>query len=165
MDRRAFIVMAGSVITVAAGGFAVGAAISSDDSGSGSGGGAAAGNGTVDGTVDPSHASHSVPAGSEPAQSAAPATGPVATATAQFEIDIAQFQFNPAEAVVEVGTAVTWTNSDTDDHSIISTDDLFTSSDVFANGESYTFVFTEPGTYPYTCGVHPFMEATVTVEG
>jgi plastocyanin len=85
-------------------------------------------------------------------------------AASSFEIDIANFQFGPADAVVPVGTEVVWLNNDTDVHSIISTDDLFTSSEVFEPGESYAVTFTEPGTYAYTCGVHPFMEGTVTVE-
>ena len=85
-------------------------------------------------------------------------------AASSFEIDIANFQFGPADAVVPVGTEVVWLNNDTDVHSIISTDDLFTSSEVFEPGESYVVTFTEPGTYAYTCGVHPFMEGTVTVE-
>jgi plastocyanin len=82
----------------------------------------------------------------------------------RFEIEIANFQFGPAEAVVAAGTEVVWVNADTDIHSIISTGERFASSDTFANGESYAVVFTEPGTYEYTCGVHPFMTGTVTVE-
>jgi plastocyanin len=88
-----------------------------------------------------------------------------AAETAQrFEIDIANFQFGPVDAVVTAGTEVVWVNNDTDVHSIVSTGDLFANSDVFAPGESYAVVFTEPGTYPYSCGVHPFMTGTVTVE-
>jgi plastocyanin len=85
-------------------------------------------------------------------------------AVASFEIEIADFQFGPADAVVPVGTEVIWLNNDTDVHSIISTGDLFASSDIFDPGESYAVMFTEPGTYAYTCGVHPFMEGTVTVQ-
>jgi plastocyanin len=59
---------------------------------------------------------------------------------------------------------VVWQNNDTDIHSIISTGDLFANSDTFEPGESYAVTFTEPGTYAYTCGVHPFMKGTVTVE-
>ena len=82
----------------------------------------------------------------------------------QQVIEIANFQFGPADAVVAAGTEVVWLNADTDIHSIISTGELFASSDTFANGESYAVVFTEPGTYDYTCGVHPFMVGTITVQ-
>jgi plastocyanin len=58
---------------------------------------------------------------------------------------------------------VVWQNADTDIHSIISTGDLFPSSATFASGESYAVVFTEPGTYEYTRGVHPFMTGTIIV--
>ena len=85
-------------------------------------------------------------------------------ASSSFEIEIADFQFGPADAVVPAGTEVVWLNNDTVVHSIISTGDLFASSDTFESGESYAVTFTEPGTYAYTCGVHPFMEGTVTVE-
>jgi plastocyanin len=92
-------------------------------------------------------------------------TETTATEAAQrFEIDIANFQFGPADAVVAAGTEVVWVNNDTDVHSVVSTGDLFANSDVFAPGESYSVVFTEPGTYAYSCGVHPFMMGTVTVE-
>jgi plastocyanin len=93
------------------------------------------------------------------------ATGTTGAETAQrFEIDIANFQFGPADAVVPAGTEVIWVNNDTDVHSIVSTGELFANSEVFAPGESYSVVFTEPGTYAYLCGVHPFMMGTVTVE-
>jgi plastocyanin len=124
---------------------------------------------------DPSsaaHASHpsapegeaSADGGSSPTGS--PASGGSAEPVARegFEIEIATFQFSPAEAVVPAGTEVVWINNDTDVHSIISTGDLFAGSDVFDVGESYSVVFAEPGTYAYTCGVHPFMEGTIIVE-
>jgi plastocyanin len=84
--------------------------------------------------------------------------------TERFEIEIVDFKFSPAEAVVPAGTEIVWHNADTDIHSIISTGELFASSDTFANGESYAVTLTEPGTYPYSCGVHPFMMGTITVQ-
>jgi plastocyanin len=83
---------------------------------------------------------------------------------ARFDVDIANFQFTPAEVTIPAGTEVVWTNNDTDVHSIVSDGDMFASSEVFEPGESYSVVFTEPGTYPYICGVHPFMMGTITVE-
>ena len=56
-------------------------------------------------------------------------------------IEIANFQFGPADVVVDAGTEVVWRNADTDIHSIISTGGLFANSDTFANGESYSVVF------------------------
>ncbi|HET9546535.1 MAG TPA: cupredoxin domain-containing protein [Desertimonas sp.] len=82
----------------------------------------------------------------------------------QQVIEIANFQFSPADVVVDAGTEVVWRNADTDIHSIISTGGLFANSDTFANGESYSVVFSEPGRYDYSCGVHPFMVGTITVQ-
>ena len=65
-------------------------------------------------------------------------------ASSSFEIEIADFQFGPADAVVPAGTEVVWLNNDTDVHSIISTGDLFASSDTFEPGESYAVTFSDP---------------------
>ena len=83
----------------------------------------------------------------------------------RFEIEIVNFQFVPANAVVPAGTEVVWVNEDTDVHSIVSTGDLFQNSDTFAKGESYSVVLPDAGTYDYTCGVHPFMMGSITVQG
>jgi len=32
-------------------------------------------------------------------------------------------------------------------------------------GDTFTFTFTEAGTYPYFCLPHPFMTGTITVTG
>jgi plastocyanin len=100
---------------------------------------------------------------------AADLAGPEATegsaAKQRFEIEIVNFQFVPADAVVPAGTEVVWVNKDTDIHSIVATGGLFQSSDTFANGDTYSVVVPEPGTYDYTCGVHPFMIGSITVQG
>jgi plastocyanin len=82
-----------------------------------------------------------------------------------FQIEIKNYQFVPADAVVPAGTEVVWVNEDADVHSILSTGDLFQSSDNFNQGESYSVVIPDAGTYDYTCGVHPFMMGTITVQG
>jgi plastocyanin len=82
-----------------------------------------------------------------------------------FEIQIKNYQFVPADAVVPAGTEVVWVNEDADIHSILSTGDLFQSSDNFEQGESYSVVLPEAGTFDYVCGVHPFMMGSITVEG
>lgn len=145
----------GAVITLAVSAFAVGAAITSDDDAGTAGGG--------DVTVA---ATSEVP-GSTPGSvvESAAGTSPPATATARFDIEIAGFRFDPQDAVVAVGTVVVWTNNDSDVHSVISDDGLFSSSNTFGNGGSYAVMFDEPGTYGYHCGVHPFMtDNSITVE-
>ena len=95
--------------------------------------------------------------GHPPSGSAAPATG---TAT----IEISDFAFGPQELTVQAGTVVTWANEDGVGHSIKSGDGSFDSPD-FGQGETFSFTFNEPGTYPYVCGIHDSMTGTVVVEG
>lgn len=98
-------------------------------------------------------------AGSEPTETSAEA-GPAEPAT----ITIVDFAFEPAEISVPVGTEITWANEDSARHSVISDDDGGPfQSDEFDNGESYSVVVEEEGTFPYVCGIHPNMAGTVTV--
>lgn len=85
------------------------------------------------------------------------------SALADTTIHIANFAFAPASTEVNTGSTVTWTNDDSAHHSLISNDNLFTSQ-ALAQGESYSYKFTTPGTYTYHCGIHHYMVGTVTVK-
>ncbi len=81
-------------------------------------------------------------------------------------IAIKNFAFSPASLTIKSGTAVTWTNQDGAPHQVASdpgTPVAF-SSDSLANGESYQFTFTRPGTYTYYCTIHPSMKGTIIVQ-
>ncbi len=78
------------------------------------------------------------------------------------EIQIAGFQFGPAEAEVAVGSTVTWTNFDGATHTATADDGTFDSGDIEA-GEEFSFIFEEPGTFSYACEIHPDMVGTITV--
>lgn len=80
----------------------------------------------------------------------------------QLAIEIKGFAFNPQNATVKVGTTVTWTNKDSAPHTVTADDHSFDSG-VLDQGQSFTFQFTTPGTYPYTCTNHPSMQATIIV--
>jgi plastocyanin len=85
---------------------------------------------------------------------------------AQFganSIEIKNFAFAPSAVTVKVGTTVTWTNDDTDEHTVTSQHVGPLKSAALATGGQYSFTFTKPGTYAYLCTIHPFMTATVTV--
>ena len=77
-------------------------------------------------------------------------------------------QFQPAQLIVAVNTAVTWTNNDSFDHTVTSgsrldpTDEF--GSGVLAPGETFGHVFTEPGNYAYHCEYHVGMDAMVIVQ-
>jgi amicyanin len=94
--------------------------------------------------------------GSGPATPAAPVAGDTVT--------IQNFAFSPQALKVKVGTTVTWTNRDTDAHTVTSQNNSGPlGSAALATGQSYSYTFTKPGTYNYLCTIHPFMTATVTV--
>ena len=61
-----------------------------------------------------------------------------------------------------------WENGDSAAHTVVSgtpgegSDGVF-SSGLIISGSTFTFTFTESGTYPYICIVHPWLTGTVTV--
>jgi plastocyanin len=72
------------------------------------------------------------------------------------------YQPNPVQ--VSVGDTVTWTNYDTQSHTVISgvsgqPDGKFDSSPNFnpplAPGQTFSHTFTEAGEYSYFCALHP----------
>ncbi len=70
----------------------------------------------------------------------------------------------PVTITVMIGmnSTVTWTNRDSAPHTVTATDGSFDSHNL-NSGESYTFTFTKPGVYTYTCSYHPWMHGTVNV--
>ena len=80
------------------------------------------------------------------------------------------YQPNPIQ--VSVGDTVTWTNDDSQPHTVTSggngqPDNKFNSSPNFnplmAPGQTFSFTFTQAGDYPYFCMLHPNMVGTVSV--
>ncbi|MFJ9348137.1 cupredoxin family copper-binding protein [Streptomyces sp. NPDC101237] len=121
--------------------------------------------GTGTATSDPAHGASPMPSMSMPNMSmpkSAPAapTAPVAgTAVA-----IKNFAFAPAALKVKAGTTVTWTNQDTDAHTVTSSGSGGPLRSAALNTRAtYRYTFTKPGTYAYLCTIHPFMTATVEV--
>ncbi|PJN38795.1 amidase [Streptomyces sp. CB02959] len=99
----------------------------------------------------------SMPAG--PSSTGAPAAPVTGTAVA-----IKNFAFSPATLKVKAGTTVTWTNQDTDAHTVTSAGSGGPlHSAALATHATYSYTFTKPGTYAYLCTIHPFMTATVEV--
>ena len=79
------------------------------------------------------------------------------------KVEIEDFKFAPAEITVQPGTRVTWTNEDVDSHTVVSDDGLFRSGGL-DTGDSFSYTFDKPGTYHFTCSVHPKMVGTVIVK-
>ncbi|MFQ5970291.1 MAG: plastocyanin/azurin family copper-binding protein [Nitrososphaerales archaeon] len=83
----------------------------------------------------------------------------------------AQF-YVPAEARIDTGTLLLWTNLDNVSHTVSSgepnngdTWGLFFQSPLLKPGETFEWKFNTPGEFPYFCIPHPWMIATVIVTG
>ena len=72
--------------------------------------------------------------------------------------------FEPADADIEPGDSVTWTNNGTVPHTVTAENGLFDSG-VLDPGESYTVDFDGQGTVTYYCTIHPEMRGSLTVGG
>lgn len=71
--------------------------------------------------------------------------------------------YYPSSLTVKAGTVVTWRNDDVQlSHTVTSTTGAFDSHNL-DRGVVYSFTFTKPGKYPYTCTYHPFMKGMVIV--
>ncbi len=71
--------------------------------------------------------------------------------------------FDPATITVKAGTTIKWTNKDAMAHTVSSDSSGVFESGSVANGATFSFTFSTPGTYPYHCTPHPSMTATVVV--
>ena len=76
---------------------------------------------------------------------------------------IDNFTFVPARLTVKAGTTVTWRNEDDIPHTVTSVTQLFKSR-ALDTDDSFSFTYTESGTYEYFCSLHPRMTATIVVE-
>ncbi|MGE5334243.1 MAG: cupredoxin family copper-binding protein [Nitrososphaerota archaeon] len=78
-------------------------------------------------------------------------------------VAIEDFAFQPANLQVKVGTTVTWTNKDTAPHTVTFNDSSLKSSGILRQGDTYTYTFTQTGTFAYYCDLHHYMTAQVVV--
>jgi plastocyanin len=104
--------------------------------------------------------------------------------SANPEIDITKLGprqwYLPGQITIRVNDTITWTNNDTQVHTVTSgigagieslinnkrgTPNGLFDSGPFNPGQSWTHTFTKPGTYTYFCTIHPWMDGVVTVQG
>lgn len=78
-------------------------------------------------------------------------------------ISIKNLVFNPSALTVTNGTTVIWINNDGVDHTVIAEGGLFNSG-LLGNGQNFTYTFSIPGTYNYSCSIHPNMRGTIIVQ-
>jgi plastocyanin len=96
-----------------------------------------------------------------------------AAPTVPKQVAVSDFTFQPNSLVVHVGETVQWTNTtDGTRHAIRADDGSFDSNEVkpqgLDGGLSFSHVFTEPGTFTFSCSLHtpshPDMKGTIVVE-
>ena len=89
---------------------------------------------------------------------------------------LADKAYSPNPLNITAGTTVTWTNDDTQIHTVTSGNGssdsnagkvfdsgLTGASALKTKGSTFSFTFANPGTYQYFCQVHPTMVGTVNV--
>lgn len=85
-------------------------------------------------------------------------------ATNQAEVKIDNFTFAPVTLTVPVGTTVKWVNRDDIPHTVVSEDKRTFKSKALDTDDSFSYTFTQAGTYTYFCSIHPKMTAKVVVQ-
>jgi predicted lipoprotein with Yx(FWY)xxD motif/plastocyanin len=87
-----------------------------------------------------------------------PTTTPTPT---PYSINIQNFAFSPISISVPIGAKVVWTNNDSIIHTVTSDSGAFNGT--VNIGTSFTFTFTQAGSFPYHCSIHPSMTGMVVV--
>lgn len=111
------------------------------------------------------------PSPTAPSNAASMPAGPV--------INLSSLMFDPATITVPVGTTITWRSEESITHTVTSgryegvdeTTGLRSSQDpdgtfnarLEGKGKTFSFTFTEPGSYTYYCDIHQGMNATIVV--
>jgi plastocyanin/mono/diheme cytochrome c family protein len=80
----------------------------------------------------------------------------------------ANWNFTPANIIISVGTKVTWNNQSSAPHTVTpkttSAPTGFGSGILTAGTGTYSFTFTQKGTYEYFCSIHPAMIGWIIVQ-
>lgn len=90
------------------------------------------------------------------------ACAPTAVPPEKTQIVMNEFMFVPMGLNIKAGSTVTWTNKDNEPHTVVSDTGVFRSGAIDTN-EQFSFKFDKPGTYHFTCSIHPRMVGTIIV--
>ncbi|MGB9613588.1 MAG: plastocyanin/azurin family copper-binding protein [Candidatus Margulisiibacteriota bacterium] len=77
-----------------------------------------------------------------------------------YTVNIENDQFNPSQLQIKVHDQIVWVNKNNKTHKITGEG---WGNVLIENGENFTRTFDEPGTYSYSCALHPEMKGTITV--
>jgi plastocyanin len=81
-------------------------------------------------------------------------------------VAIRNYSFRPGDLAVRMGTTVRWVNMDFVEHTVsfgTHEDPTGLESPLLGHMGSFSYNFTEAGTYEYHCDPHPYMTGSVTV--
>lgn len=80
-------------------------------------------------------------------------------------VDVSLFGFEPAVLKVDKGTTVVWTNTSTEDQTIVGSAENGESfaSPVLTSGQSFSYEFKQDGLFEYYSTYNPALKATITV--
>ena len=86
------------------------------------------------------------------------------TAPSVVRLTIKGYAFTPKTRTVVPGTTVTWTNTDSAIHTVVSDTTAFMASQDLPTGTTFTHTVVKVGTFRYHCDQHAFMAGTVIVK-
>ena len=98
-----------------------------------------------------------------PAPPPSPGTGPPPDLVITIVGVNGSFSYAPNPARARVGQRVLWRNADTMTHTATANGGAFDTGLVATGALSAPVAFSAPGTFPYFCGLHPNMTATLVV--
>jgi amicyanin len=98
-----------------------------------------------------------------PAATLTATTTAASTNGATAAVVIENYLYTPETLTVKAGTTVTWTNKDSVSHTVTTKATLFDSG-LLGKDKSYSYTFTQKGSYEYYCIPHPYMVGKVIVE-
>ena len=80
-------------------------------------------------------------------------------------VNIQNFAFSPSPITIKKGDKIVWTNKDSAPHTVRikwSFDDSLDSGPI-NQGQTFSYTFTNTGSFTYSCSFHPSMHGAVTV--
>ncbi|MEU8995092.1 cupredoxin domain-containing protein [Streptomyces caniferus] len=102
--------------------------------------------------------------GTAPSRSRTPTARTGTAAPAGTHLTIKNFTFRPADLSVRPGSTVTVVNEDSTTHTVTATGTKLFDTGGIKPGRTTTFRAPgRAGRYTYTCTIHPYMKATLTV--
>jgi plastocyanin len=84
------------------------------------------------------------------------------TPAAAQSVSIVDFAFQQQTLTIAPGDTVTWTNNGAQDHTATSDAGVW-DSDTITPTTTFAFTFTQTGSFPYHCTIHPGMTGTIVV--